>query len=105
MVGVSFEELLAVLLGLVGSRLTVAITTAEEPAIMVGNMAGILRAGTELDAAGEEAAVFFVFADGETGFILAREYFESAAFHRDNPSMLVVRLGVVTLWIEQEPEQ
>jgi hypothetical protein len=50
---VSFDELLAVLLGLVGRRLSVAIATAGEPPIMVGNMAGILRAGTELDAAGE----------------------------------------------------
>jgi hypothetical protein len=64
---VSFDELLAVLLGLVGRRLSVAIATAGEPPIMVGNMAGILRAGTELDAAGEAAAVFFVFEDGETG--------------------------------------
>jgi hypothetical protein len=70
---VSFDELLAVLLDLVGRRLSVAIATAGEPPIMVGSMAGMLRAGTELDAAGQEAAVFFDFEDGETGFILARE--------------------------------
>jgi hypothetical protein len=64
---VSFDELLAVLLGLVGRRLSVAIATAGEPPIMVGSMAGMLRAGTELDAAGQEAAVFFVLEDGETG--------------------------------------
>jgi hypothetical protein len=99
---VNFEDILTILLGWVGQRLSVGIATGGDAPIMIANMLGTLRAGTELEAAGEEGAVFFVFEDGGTGFILARQHFAGGGFHEDDPSTLVVRLGAVSLWIEQQ---
>jgi hypothetical protein len=45
---VTFEEVLAVLLGWVGRRLSVGIATAGGAPIMIGNMAGTLPAGPSL---------------------------------------------------------
>jgi hypothetical protein len=72
---------------------------------MIGNMAGTLRAGTEFEAHGEEGAVYFHFEDAGTGFILARQHFSGAGWHEEDPSTLVVRLGAVSLWIEQETDR
>lgn len=99
----TFEEVLGILLGWVGRRLSVGIATAGDAPIMIASLAGTLGAGTELEAAGEEAAVFFAFEDGATGFILARQHFTGGGWHESDPSTLVVRLGAVSLWIEQGP--
>jgi hypothetical protein len=64
---VTFEEVLTVLLGWVGPHLSIGIATAGDAPIMIANMAGVLRAGTELDRASEEAAVFIAFEVGGNG--------------------------------------
>ena len=97
----TFEETLTVLLGWIGSRLEVAIATAGDAPILIGSMVGTLRDGQELDAPGEEPAVFFTFKDGGTGFILARQHFSGAGWHQDNPAELAIRLGAVSLWVQQ----
>ena len=68
----TFEEVLGVLLGWIGRHISVAVATAGDAPVLVASIVGRLRAGSELEARGEEAAVFFGFEDGGTGFILAR---------------------------------
>lgn len=96
-----YEEVLAELLGWVGRRLEVGIATAGDAPVMIGHMAGVLVAGSELNAEGsEDGAVFFHFEDRGTGFILSRETFTGAGWSAEDRSVLIVRLGVVSLWID-----
>jgi hypothetical protein len=103
---VTWEEVLTVLLGWVGRRLSVAIATAGDAPVMLANMTGRLRAGAELSPDDTEGpAVYFHFDDAGTGFLLARAHFEGGGWHEQDPSTLLVRLGAVTLWIDQDPDE
>jgi hypothetical protein len=75
----TFDEVLTVLLGWVGRRLSVAIMPAGDAPIVRANMASVLRTGSELDTHGEEAAVYFHLEDARTGFILARQHSRALA--------------------------
>lgn len=97
-----YEEVLATLHGWLGQTLEVGVATAGDRPVMIGHMAGQLRAGVERSADGTDGAVFFHFEDGKTGFVLSRETFSGAGWHADDLSLLVVRLGDVSLWISPD---
>ena len=98
----TFEDVLALLVGWVGRCLSVAITAAEEPTIMLASMSGRLRSGSELSPDVAEGPLYFHFEDAGTGFILSRENFAGADFSGKGPAILVVRLGPVQFWIEED---
>lgn len=97
----SFDDVLAVLLGWVGEQISVGITSADGPSAMVANLAGRLRSGSELSPDAAEGPVYFHLDDGGTGFMLARDSFVRAELHADG-SLLVVQTGTVELWIEHD---
>jgi non-ribosomal peptide synthetase component F len=97
---------LTILLGWVSRRLSVGIAMAGDAPVMLANMTGRLRAGAELSPDDTEgAAVYFHFEDAGTGFLLTRAHFKGGGWHEQDPSTLLVRLGAVTLWIDQEPDE
>ena len=97
--GVSFEELLVVLMGWRGRPVKVAIATGADPPVTVAMIIGRLAGASELSEGGVDA-VMLTFADTSAAFTLARCAFAGAGFHECRRSTLLVRQGAVNLWIE-----
>ena len=96
----SFEELLVLLIDWTGRPVIVSIATSAAPSVTIAAIEGTLAGGHDLTA-GETAAVAFTCVGMTAGFVIARDLYRGAGFHRRQRSTLVVRLGTVDLWIQQ----
>lgn len=92
--GVSFDEVLADLLALIGHRVDVAITSPASG--LVAHLSGELAHGHELTEAAAGAPLLFSFADGDATFLVSPEAFGGAT-RRDGLLRIKDRAGVAII--------
>jgi hypothetical protein len=99
--GLSWDETLSALLGLLGSPVSLTLIDGRSGAI-VASMRGTLQAGTDLSDAEDGGQLFFHFAhDHESGVVLTRSAFKGAGLMDDGS--LAVELGALGLIVTREP--
>jgi hypothetical protein len=96
----SWDELLALLMGWAGRRVLVTIATGGDMPVSVAAMEGVLAAGELLEEGADAGVMVFRLAGVPAAFMVMPAVYGGAGFSAQRRSTLVVRLGPLRLWIE-----